>query len=80
MGFETVDIKNNKERNGQTINIPDNLKIKDNKVYIKKVGNILYVIPYHNPWQNLIDSLENFTPDFMSDREQPENQTRESLD
>jgi antitoxin VapB len=60
--------------------IPDKLKIDDNKVYLKKVGNSLYIIPFHNPWQNLIESLDAFTNDFMTDRNQPDNQERESFE
>jgi antitoxin VapB len=78
MGIEAVQIQNLK--GSQAINIPDNLKINDDKVYIKKVGNVLYLIPFHNPWQNLVDSLDEFTPDFMEDRNQPPAQTRESFD
>lgn len=64
----------------QAINIPPSLKINDDKVYIKKIGNVLYLIPFHNPWQNLMDSLNEFTPDFMENRSQPPEQTRESFD
>jgi antitoxin VapB len=78
MGFETIDIKNKKGI--QAIRIPKRLQINDDKVYLKKVGNALYIIPFHNPWQNLIESLDSFTSDFMDNREQPSNQQRESLD
>jgi len=78
MGFKTINIKNKK--GFQAIRIPKQMKIDDDKVYLKKVGNALYIIPYHKPWQNLFDSLESFTSDFMDEREQPENQQRESFD
>lgn len=78
MGFETIDIKNKK--GFQAIRIPNKLRINDNKVYIKKVGNSIYLIPFHNPWQNLIESLDTFTSDFMTERNQPDNQKRESFD
>jgi antitoxin VapB len=78
MKYEAIEIKNKK--GFQDIRIPKNLKIDDDKVYLKKVGNALHIIPYHNPWQNLIESLDLFTSDFMNNREQPDNQTRESLD
>jgi antitoxin VapB len=78
MGFETIDIKN--KRGAQAIRIPKGMKINDDKVYLKKVGNSLFIIPFHNPWQNLIDSIDSFTPDFMDSREQPNDQQRESLD
>jgi antitoxin VapB len=79
MGFETIEIKNNK-RGSQAIRIPKTMKINDDKVYLKKVGNSLFIIPFHDPWQNMIDSLDSFTPDFMDNREQPNNQQRESFD
>jgi len=78
MGIETVNIR--KGKTGQAIRIPKEMEINDNKVYLKKIGNTLHIIPFHNPWQNLIDSLDNFTSDFMESREQPDNQKRESLD
>lgn len=78
MAFEAIDIQ---DISGfQSIKLPDNFKINDDKVYLKKVGNALYIIPFHNPWQNLIDSVNEFSQDFMSDREQPTDQQRESLD
>jgi len=78
MQFETIDIKSNKGI--QAITIPKEMKIDDNKVYLKKVGNVIYIIPFHNPWQNLIESTESFTSDFMDNREQPDIQHRESFD
>jgi antitoxin VapB len=66
MGIETIDIKNN--RGEQDITIPKKMRIDDDKVYLRKVGNSLYIIPYHNPWQNLIDSTDLFTSDFMDER------------
>ena len=71
MILETIEIKNYK--GSQDIRIPQNMRINDNKVYLKKVGNALYIIPFHNPWQNLFDSLETFTPYFMENRDQPIN-------
>ncbi len=78
MAFEAIDIQD--ISGSQSIRIPDNFKINDDKVYLKKVGTALYIIPFHNPWQSLIDSVDEFSQDFMSDREQPAGQTRESFD
>lgn len=77
MKLETINIKNTK--GNQAIQIPQKMRIDDDKAYLKKVGNVLYVIPFHNPWQNLFDSLDLFTADFMDNREQPINQLRESF-
>lgn len=78
MAFETIEIQN--KAGIQALIIPENLKINDDKVYIKQFGNVLYIIPFHNPWQVLIDSLENFTSDFMENREQYSNEKRESVE
>ncbi len=74
MAFEEIDVQENSGT--QSIKIPDNFKINDGKVYLKKVGNALHIIPFHNPWQNLFDSIDEFSPDYMYDREQPSEQSR----
>lgn len=78
MGFKAISIQT--KQGTQGIQIPEEMKIDDDKVYLKQVGNSLYIIPYHQPWQNLIDSLGSFTADFMDDREQPTSQERASFD
>jgi len=78
MAFETIDIKNKK--GFQAINIPNRMKINDDKVYLKKVGHAIHIIPYHNPWQNLLESLDLSTSDFMDERNQQGNQPRESFE
>ncbi|MEO6000001.1 MAG: type II toxin-antitoxin system VapB family antitoxin [Chitinophagaceae bacterium] len=78
MKVETVNIQDNEGI--QAIRIPEEFKIDDDKVYIKKVGNSLYIIPFHDPWQNVFNSLEHFTADFMKDRNQPSDQSREPFD
>lgn len=78
MGMETIDIKNNK--GVQAIRIPKKMRITDDKVYLKKVGNTIYIIPFHDPWRNLIESTGSFTSDFMDERKQPDQNKRESFD
>jgi len=75
MSFETVKI--DKKSGTQTIQIPEDFSIDDDKVYLKKVGKSLYVIPYHNPWESLIQSTNLFTKDFLEKRDQPEAQKRD---
>lgn len=78
MQFEEIEIENNST--GQAIKIPDHFKINDSKVYIRKMGNGLYIIPYHTPWQSLFESLDRFSEDFMDERNQTNDQKRESFD
>jgi len=80
MAFHIIDICSNQASGEQSIRIPDNLRIDDNKVFLKKTGNVLHIIPYHNPWENLYRSLDDFTFDFMNERDQGYSQTRESFD
>jgi len=78
MRIATIDIT---RTNGeQAISIPNDMRINDDKVYLKKIGNIIHIIPYHSAWQNLIDSTTLFTQDFMETRNQPDMQQRESFD
>lgn len=64
----------------QTISLPENFRIDDDRVYLKRVGNVIYIIPYHNPWQVMFDSLGEFTEDFLEDRAQPNQQPRAPFD
>ena len=73
----TTEIINNQDF--QLFKIPKSLKIDDTKVYLKKVGNGIFIIPFHNPWQSFFDSLTEFSDDFMETREQP-NQNRVIFD
>ena len=78
MKIETIAVRN--KRGKQAIHIPKQMEINDDKVYLNKIGNALYIIPFHNPWQNLIESIDSFTSDFMDTRKQPDNQQREAFD
>jgi antitoxin VapB len=78
MKIQAVDIQN--IAGYQAIQLPNDLKINDDKVYLKKIGNVIYIIPFHNPWQNFFDSLSGFSNDFMDDRNQPLQQNRELFD
>jgi antitoxin VapB len=75
MSFETVLLKNRKGT--QLIQVPDTLKINDDKVYLKKVGNKLTVIPYHRPWEAMFESAAQFSDDFLDERDQPHTQHRD---
>ena len=68
-------------RNGQNqaVILPQDFSFSGAQVFIKKMGYIVFLIPYQKPWQTLFDSLDQFSDDFMESREQPEQQVRESL-
>jgi antitoxin VapB len=63
----------------QTIRLPKEFQFTDENVSIKKVGNIVVLIPNENPWQSLFESLDQFTDDYMEERDQPPEQKREDI-
>lgn len=68
-------------QNGQSqaVRLPQEFSFNSTQVFIKKVGETVLLIPYQESWQALFDSLDQFSDDFMENREQPEQQIRESL-
>ena len=67
-------------RNGQSqaVRLPKEFRFKGEEVYIKKCGSAVVLIPLTNSWESLIESLYKFSEDFMTDREQPAQQERET--
>lgn len=63
----------------QIVILPEDFKMSGSEVYIKKVGNAIVLIAKDNPWQALLESLEQFSDDFMTTRNQPPLDIRESF-
>ena len=68
-------------RNGQSqaVRLPKEFRFDGEEVFIKKAGNAVVLIPTAHSWDTLMESLGKFSPDYMSDRAQPEQQKREDL-
>jgi antitoxin VapB len=60
----------------QYVRLPDNIRFEGQNVSIKQVGNAVVLTPLNSSWQMLLDSIGEFSDDFMLDRNQPENQYR----
>ena len=54
----------------QMVILPTDFKMSGTEVYVKKIGNAIILISKDNPWQTLIDSLDQFSDDFMMTRDQ----------
>jgi antitoxin VapB len=63
----------------QIVILPEDFQLTGTEVYIKKIGNAIVLIAKDHPWQSLIESLDNFSDDFMNSRDQPVIDTRESF-
>ncbi|MBD2483025.1 antitoxin [Planktothrix sp. FACHB-1365] len=68
-----------KNSNEQTLVLPEEYQFSGDEVYLKKVGNVLILIPKDHPWQSLVESLNLFSEDFMESREQPPLEIREEF-
>ena len=55
----------------QAVRLPKNCRFDASEVFINKIGNIVMLIPKETKWQNLIDSLDLFSEDFMSEPIEP---------
>ncbi|MDZ4833745.1 MAG: type II toxin-antitoxin system VapB family antitoxin [Candidatus Melainabacteria bacterium] len=69
-------------KNGQSqaVRLPAEFRFEGDEVYVKRVGTGVLLLPVQDRWKMLINSLDKFPPNFMSDRDQPtEEQVREDL-
>ena len=63
----------------QAVRLPKEYRFSGTDVYIKKLHGVVMLIPKDDPWASLVSSLDHFSEDFMTAREQPEQQPREAL-
>ena len=61
----------------QAVRLPKDYRFLGAKVYLKRMGNAVILIPEHDSWQTMLDSLALFSDDFMDDRIQPPVDERE---
>jgi antitoxin VapB len=69
-------------QNGQSqaVRLPKNYRLPGREVYVKKVGNAVMLLPLEYPWENLFQSLDEFTDDFLEQRNQPlQQQARDEI-
>ena len=65
---------------GQIVQLPAEIRLEDGDVFVTQVGQSVVLVPKGaNPWQSLLDSLDQFSEDYMEDRAQPAPQKRETV-
>ena len=62
----------------QAVRLPRAYRFRGTKVYIKKMGNAVVLIPEQDSWSSLTESLHLFSDDFMAERGQPDPQERDA--
>ena len=63
----------------QAVRLPKGFRFGSERVYIKRVGNAIVLLPSEKPWNTLLGSLSLFSTDFMNQRNQPSVQKRNSM-
>ncbi|MBN1250025.1 MAG: antitoxin [Anaerolineae bacterium] len=63
----------------QAVRLPKEYRFEGDEVFIKRVGHAVLLIPSTYSWETLFDSLDQFSEDYLSTREQPEVQAREDV-
>ncbi len=62
----------------QAVRLPKEFRFMGDRVYMKRMGEAVILLPYDTPWQSLVDSLSLFSSNFMDERSQPATQERET--
>lgn len=63
----------------QAVRLPKDYRLDGSEVYVKKVDDIVLLIPKDSAWKSLESSLNYFSDDFMTERKQPEIENRKGL-
>ncbi len=63
----------------QAVRLPKDFRFAENDVFIKKIGKMVVLLPKNDPWSSLVNSLDQFTNDFMENREQPDQKPRDNF-
>ena len=63
----------------QAIRLPKDFRFSGNDVFIKKFGKMVILLPKDDPWSTFVNSIDQFTDDFMDNRDQPDQEAREKF-
>ena len=68
------------QTDGQIVRLPADIHLEGDEVLVKQIGQSVVLVPKQaNPWQPLLDSLDQFSDDFMEERCQRVDQKRETI-
>jgi len=63
----------------QAVRLPKEYRFLTESVFVKRIDDMVILIPKEKVWDNFSKSLEKFPEDFMSDRIQPDIESREKI-
>ena len=68
-----------KNGRSQAVRLPRECRFAGKAVYVRKFEDIVILFPMRSPWNALVNSLDKFSDDFMSERIQPKQAPREGI-
>ena len=57
-----------KNGKSQAVRLPKEYRFDDDKVYIKKIGDLVLLIPYGKEWEIFMNGINGFSEDFKVER------------
>lgn len=63
-----------KNGNSQAVRLPKEFRFEGTEVYVRRQGSAVILLPMERGWDTLVESLDEFSDDFMEDRGQPSSQ------
>jgi antitoxin VapB len=51
----------------QAVRLPKEFRFEGDRVYIRRIGAAVVLLPYEEPWQVLYASLDQFSADFAAE-------------
>jgi antitoxin VapB len=55
----------------QAVRLPREFQFAGDRVWIKRSQNVVILVPTQDSWQALLESIGQFSDDFLAEREQP---------
>ena len=68
-----------KNGRSQAVRLPKNFRFEGQEVYVKKINDLVLLIPKDTAWKVLESGVDFFTSDFLQERNQPEVQERKEI-
>jgi len=63
----------------QAVRLPKSYRFSGSQVFIRKVGKGVLLLPEEAAWETLIEGVEKFSEDFLTDRYQGKTEKRDGL-
>lgn len=63
----------------QAVRLPKECRFETNEVMVKKIGDVVLLMPKTDKWNSFMQGIDMFSDDFMEERNDVMKQEREEL-